>query len=156
MWFKRMPLEEWFDKYQYEIEYDVGESAVKYLSFGELNVDLANLPLRYGHHCGRPDLRKLISDQYDGLNPENVMVTTGASEANFCVVAALAKPGDHVIVEHPNYPSLYEVPRSLGCNVSLFSLKYENRFKPDLNELKKMITPETKLISLTHPNNPSG
>jgi aspartate/methionine/tyrosine aminotransferase len=156
MWFRRMPLEDWFDAYQYQIEYDVGESAIKYLRFGELNVDLDTLPLRYGYHLGRPELRQLIAMQYDGLGADQVMVTNGASEANFIVVAALVKPGDHVIVEHPNYPSLYEVPRSLGCEVSLFRLNRSSQFQPDLSELESLITPQTKLISLTHPNNPTG
>ncbi|MCP4728122.1 MAG: aminotransferase class I/II-fold pyridoxal phosphate-dependent enzyme [bacterium] len=156
MWFKRMPLEEWFDKYQYEVEYDIGESAVKFLTFDELNIDLGSLPLRYGYHLGRPDLREEIAKQYDGLTLKNIVVTTGASEANFCTVSALCKPGDHVIVEHPNYPSLYEVPCSLGCELSFFSLKFENNFRPEIDDLRKLIRPNTKLISLTHPNNPTG
>jgi len=156
MWFKRMELEDWFDTYQYEVEYDVGESAVKYLTLDDLNIDLGHLPLRYGHHRGRPDLRGVIAEQYEGLSAEQIIVTTGASEANFCAVAALVKPKDHVIIHHPNYPSLYEVPRSLGCTVDLIRLTYENRFKLDVDEIKKFLTPETKLISLTYPNNPTG
>jgi len=156
MWFQRMSLEDWFDTHQYEIEYDVGESAVRYLRFDELNVDLAALPLRYGYHRGRPELRQQIASQYEGLDADQVMVTNGASEANFAVVAALVEPGDHVIVEHPNYPSLYEVPRSLGCDVSLFRLRRDRQFRPDLSELESLITRDTKLISLTHPNNPTG
>ena len=156
MWFSRMELEDWFDTYQYEVEYDVGESAVKYLTFDDLSIDLGKLPLRYGHHRGRPDLRELIAGQYDGLSQDEVIVTTGASEANFATVAALVKPGDHVIIHHPNYPSLYEVPRSLGCKVSLLSLDYENKFRLDLDKLRSLITAQTKLISLTYPNNPTG
>lgn len=156
MWFKRMELEIWFDRYQYAIDYDIGESAVKTLAVKDVDVDLGKTLLRYGYHSGRPDLRTCIADQYPGLSQGHVIVTTGASEANFAVVAALVKPGDHVVIEHPNYPPLYEVPRSLGCDVSLLTLKYEDRFKPDLDELKSKITPATKLVSLTHPNNPTG
>jgi len=156
MWFKRMSLEEWFDRYQYEVEYDIGESAVKYLTFGELGLDLGGLPLRYGFHKGRPDLRGYIAEQYPGLSDDDVIVTSGASEANFAIIAAVMNPGDHIIVEHPNYTSMYEVPRSLGCEVSLLRLRFENKFKPDLNELEDMITPKTKMVSLTHPNNPTG
>jgi aspartate/methionine/tyrosine aminotransferase len=105
---------------------------------------------------GLPELRQVIAEQYDGLSVEQVVVTTGASEANFATVASLVKPGDHVVVEHPNYPSLYEVPRSLGCDVTLFPLKAEQAFQPDLAELERLITPNTKLVSLTHPNNPTG
>ncbi len=156
MWFERMPLEEWFDKYQYEVKYDIGESAVKFLTFDELQIDLSGLPLRYGYHKGRPDLREAIAGLYEGLSIDNIMVTSAGSESIFSIFAAMVKPGDHVIVEHPTYPSLYSVPRSLGCEVSFLSLRYETGFKPDLDELKSMIRPNTKLINFTHPNNPSG
>ena len=156
MWFQRMPLEEWFDTFQYRVEYDVGESAVKFLTFEELGINPEKIELRYGHHRGRPDLRETIAGQYTGLAAENIIVTNGASEANFDIVSAVLCPGDHVIVEHPNYPSLYEVPRSLRCEVTLFSLTFENRFRPDLDALKKLVRPDTKLITLTHPNNPTG
>ena len=156
MWFNRMELEIWFDKYQYAIDCDIGESAVKTLSVQDIDIDLEKVLLRYGYHTGHPDLREAVAGQYPGLSGDHIVVTTGASEANFVVVSALVKPGDHVIVEHPNYPSLYEVPRSLGCDVSLFTLKFENRFRPDLDELERMLTPRTKLVSLTHPNNPTG
>ncbi len=156
MWFNRMELEIWFDKYQYAIDYDIGESAVKTLAIEDIDIDLEKVLLRYGYHTGHPSLRSVIAEHYPGLSADHVIVTTGASEANFVVVSALVKPGDHVVVEHPNYPSLYEVPRSLGCDVSLFTLKFENRFQPDLDELERMITPQTKLVSLTHPNNPTG
>jgi len=156
MWFNRMELEIWFDMYQFAIDYDIGESAVKTLSVRDIDIDLEKILLRYGHHTGRPDLREALAEEYAGLSGDHIIVTTGASEANFVAVSALVKPGDHVVIEHPNYPSLYEVPRSLGCDVSLYTLKFENRFRPDLNELEKMITPQTKLVSLTHPNNPTG
>jgi len=156
MWFERMDLEEWFDRYQYEVEYDIGESAVKFLTFEELNIDLGALPLRYGFHKGRPDLRGYIAEQYPGLSSEQVIVTSGASEANFAIIAALMKPGDHCVVELPNYTSMYEVPKSLGCDVSLLRLEFDKQFKPDIGELESLITPKTKLVSLTHPNNPTG
>ena len=156
MWFKRMELEIWFDKYQYEIDFDIGESAVKTLDVEDLDIDLNTVSLRYGYHQGRPDLRECIAGQYPGFSEENIVVTTGASEANFLVISSLVRPGDQVIVEHPNYPSLYEVPRSLGCTVDLLTLRFENCFKPDLSALEKKITPKTRLISMTHPNNPTG
>lgn len=156
MWFKRMILEEWFDDYQYAIKYDIGESAVKYLTFGQLGISIDHLPIRYGYHLGRPDLRECLADQYQPLTTENILVTSGGSEAIFLIAAALLKPGDHVIVEHPNYPSLYEIPRSLNCSVSFLPLRFENQFKPDLSELDRLVTPQTRLVSLTHPNNPTG
>ena len=116
MWFKRMTLEEWFDDHQYQIDHDIGESAVKFLTVGDLGVDLQQVQLRYGYHLGRPDLRACIAEQYPGFSGEDIIVTTGASEAIFSIVATAVQPGAHVIVEHPNYPSLYTVPRGLGCD----------------------------------------
>lgn len=156
MWFKRMVLEEWFDNYQYSIKYDIGESAVKYLTFGQVGVDLRDLPIRYGFHKGRPDLREHLANQYPGMNSDQVIVTNGGSEAIFSLFSAIVEPGDHVIVEHPNYPSLYEIPRSLGCSVSFLDLSFDKQFKPDLDELDSLVTPRTKLVCLTHPNNPTG
>jgi aspartate/methionine/tyrosine aminotransferase len=156
MWFNRMPLEEWFDAYQYRTRYDVGESAVKFLKLGDLGIDLNQVELRYGHHAGEPELRELIALEYEGLALEQTLVTSGGAEAIFSIAAALLKPGDHVIVEHPNYPSTYEVPRGLGCQVSLFKLKFSEGFRPALDRLQALITPRTKLIVLTHPNNPTG
>ena len=156
MWFERMTLEVWFDEHQYEVEHDIGESAVKFLTVDDLDVDLQKVPLRYGYHMGGPALRACIAEQYPGFSSENVIVTTGASEAIFSVVSAIVRPGDHVIVEHPNYPSLYTIPRGLGCEVTLFPLRFEDRFKPDLAGLRDMITRGTKLVSFTHPNNPAG
>lgn len=151
-----MTLEVWFDDHQYNVEYDVGESAVKFLTVEDLGIDLAGVALRYGHHTGEPRLKECIAADYPGLSSDQVVVTSGASEAIFALNSALVKPGDHVIVEHPNYPSLYEIPRSLGCEVSFLPLEFDEEYKPDLGKLEAMITPKTKLISLTHPNNPAG
>ena len=156
MWFKRMELEVWFDRYQYEVEYDIGESAVKFLTFEDLDIDLGRLPLRYGFHSGRPDLRGYVAEQYPGLSGDQVIVTSGASEANFAICAALLNPGDHCVVELPNYTSMYDVPQSLGANVSFLRLRFDDKFRPDIDELRSMVTPKTKLVSLTHPNNPTG
>jgi len=105
---------------------------------------------------GHPSLRKEIAKQYKGNSFENVAVTTGASEANFAIIAHLVGPKDHIIVEHPTYPSLYQVARSLGRNLTLFKLDWENEFRPDMEKLRKLVKPNTKLITLTHPNNPTG
>ncbi len=156
MWFERMSLEVWFDDYQYRVEHDIGESAVKFLSVSDLGLDLDDVALRYGHHTGSPALRACIAEQYEGLSAEQVVVTSGASEAIFSINAAVVKPGDHVIVEHPNYPSLYDIPRSLGCDVSLCELQYDQSFKPDLARLETLMTANTRMISVTHPNNPTG
>jgi aspartate/methionine/tyrosine aminotransferase len=151
-----MPLEDWFDRYQYEIDYDIGESGVKYLNLESLGLDLGSLGLRYGYHTGNPELRRLISEQYEGFSPDQIAVTTGSSEANFAIIASLVDTSHHMIVEYPNYPSLYEVPRSLGLPHDLFRLTYEENFEPNLERLEGLFKDGTRLVTLTHPNNPTG
>jgi len=151
-----MPLEIWFDEYQFKVDYDIGESGTKFLKVKELDIDLNEVELRYGYHLGHPTLRKEIAKQYKGNSVDNVAVTTGASEANFAIIAHLVGPKDHIIVEHPTYPSLYQVARSLERDLSLFKLDWENDFRPDMDKLRKLVKSNTKLITLTHPNNPTG
>ena len=154
--FDRMPLEIWFDEFQFEVDYDIGESGTKFLTVRELDMNLNDVELRYGYHVGHPSLRKEIAKQYKGKSLDNVAVTTGASEANFAIIAQLVGPKDNLIVEHPTYPSLYQVARSLGRDLTLFKLDWENEFRPDMDKLRKLVKPNTKLITLTHPNNPTG
>lgn len=156
MRFRRMPLESWFDKYQYLAKCNIGESAIPYKEFGELGLDLDGLRIRYGHHRGLPELRDRIAADYDGLTADDVVVTNGAAEALFCIAAWLLNPNDRVVVEHPNYASNIEVPRSLGCEVVLLSLEFEDGFALDVDKLEEVVTPKTKLMSLSHPNNPTG
>jgi aspartate/methionine/tyrosine aminotransferase len=156
MTFKRMLIEEWFDTYQFKKDFDIGESGVKFMKFGDLDINLDQLDLRYGYHLGAPELREQIASLTPGITSAQVGVTTGAGESIFAVTAALVGPGEHVIVETPNFPSLYEVPTSLEREVSFFPLQFEDQFKPDLDRLKTLIQPNTKMIVLTHPNNPAG
>ncbi|MFX0126392.1 MAG: aminotransferase class I/II-fold pyridoxal phosphate-dependent enzyme, partial [Candidatus Hodarchaeota archaeon] len=156
MTFKRMLLEEWFDKYQFVVDYDIGESGVKFFKLGQLNLDLDNVELRYTHHLGNPRLREMIASLYENLSWENIAITTGAAESIFSIIASLTNKKDHIIVECPNYPSFWYIPQSLERSMDLFFLKFEEHFKPNLQTLEKMIKPNTKLICLTHPNNPTG
>lgn len=151
-----MLIEEWFDDYQYEVDYDIGESGMKFRKVDSLNIDMHNCALRYGHHKGSPELREIIANDYEGLTKEQIVVTNGASESIFATVASIVGPRDHIIVEHPNYPSLYEIPRSLNLDMDLFHLDFEDRFKPNLEKLENLFKPNTRLVILSHPNNPTG
>jgi aspartate/methionine/tyrosine aminotransferase len=151
-----MAIEEWFDQYQYEVDYDIGESGVKFFKFQDLNINLDDVDLRYTHHLGSPELRAAIALEYERLNWKNVGVTTGAAEAIFAVIASLTSKDDHLIVECPNYPSFRYISNSLERQMDLFFLKYEEKFRFNVKTLKSMIKPNTKLICLTHPNNPTG
>lgn len=158
VWFKRMAIEqESPEEYGYgAIACNLGESSVPDRTIDTEGIEFGELLACYGHHRGRPDLRELIAAQYAGFSSDQILVTGGAAEALFVVAATVLKPGDHVVVEHPNYPSNYEVPRSLGCHVDVLSLEFDAQFELDVDKLRALVTPETKLISLTHPHNPTG
>jgi len=156
MYFKRMEMEIWFDKWQFECEYDIGESAVKWKTIEQLGVDLDKVELRYGEHAGKASLRQEIAKQYSGFSEDDVLVTSGGSEAIFSIYAALCVPGDHMVCETPNYPSNYGIPQGLGMETSLCSMDFEDGYKLDLEKIKGMVKPNTKVVSITHPNNPSG
>ncbi len=156
MSFERMPIEEWFDEYQFETDFDIGESGVKWITVGDLELDLSDVALRYGHHRGAPELREVIASDYEGLTADHVAVTSGSSETIFALIAGLVGPDEEIIIEHPNYPTHYFAAASLGRKTKFFHLRFDQQFNVDLDALAGMITPKTKLVSLTHPNNPTG
>ncbi|KAJ2905884.1 aminotransferase class I and II [Zalerion maritima] len=115
--------------------------------------------LGYGPIKGSQMLKERISAVYQmhaqassspPLPPDNILVTQGAISANFLVLYTLLGHGDHVVCVHPTYAQLYAVPQSLGAYVSLWKLKKEKGFIPDVAEL------ESLMIIINNPNNPSG
>jgi DNA-binding transcriptional MocR family regulator len=105
--------------------------------------------LTYGAIPGSQTLRERIaahcSTEGVQLAPEDVIVTQGAIGANFLALYTLIGPGDHVICVYPTYQQLYDTPRSLGAEVTLWKLKKENGFVPDVDELAGLIKPNTKV-----------
>lgn len=63
---------------------------------------------------------------------------------------AVVEPGDHVIAEWPTYAPLYEIPRTLGAEVEYWELREELGWKPDIEELKRLVRPDTKLICINN------
>lgn len=155
----RMALEEWFDRYQYSVTSNIGESAVTSISLEDINLsleDVAKLPLRYGHHQGLPELREAVAADYPNLTADDVLITAGASEAIVLVATALLTERSRVVVEHPTYPTLYLVPQSLNTEVDYLPLRPEQQWQPDWDELRSLLAPGAEFLSLTHPNNPTG
>lgn len=92
----------------------------------------------------------------EGVDPDNVLITNGASGAIFLVCRTILEHGDHVIVEYPCYEPLIAVPEFMGADVSLLYRRVENGFDVDLDELDSMMSERTRLIILTNLHNPSG
>jgi aspartate/methionine/tyrosine aminotransferase len=117
--------------------------------------------LTYGAIRGSQALRERLASLYSArvsspLPTDNVLITPGAIAANFLLFYTLIGPGDHVICVHPTYQQLYAVPESLGAKVSLWKLREEKKYIPDLEELKSLVKKNTKMIIINNPNNPTG
>ena len=112
--------------------------------------------LGYTESLGHPMLRKEIAKIYESIQPEEILVHTGAEEAIFLFMLAVLNAGDHVIVHAPHYQSLSEIAKGLGCEVSMWMAREENDWALDLDELKSFFRPNTKAIIVNTPHNPTG
>ncbi|WP_421071588.1 aminotransferase class I/II-fold pyridoxal phosphate-dependent enzyme [Pelotomaculum propionicicum] len=116
-----------------------------------------NSRLGYTEVSGNPELRKVISELYTTMKPKNVIVHAGAQEPIFNFMNVLLDKGDHVISQFPTYQSLFEVAYAIGCEVAKWTIEQsENGWVADINKLEQLIQPNTKLIVLNSPNNPTG
>ncbi|KAI0512955.1 PLP-dependent transferase [Xylaria bambusicola] len=120
-------------------------------------------PMTYGAILGSDELRRNIAGLYseEGIDnasvaPEDVIVTQGAIAANHLVFYSLVGPGDHAVCVYPTYQQLYTIPETLGAEVSLWKLKAEDGYVPDVSELEKLLKSNTKMIVINNPNNPTG
>lgn len=158
-------LEHWMNRHELNVKYDIGQSGIAPISISELSdfnknsealASISNLPLGYNDANGVISLRSEIAKSYLNCASENILVTIGAMEANFLVFHTLLNPGDHVITQFPAYQQLYSVPEAIGCNVSYWHCRYDNGFKFQIEELKKLLRSDTKMIVINTPHNPTG
>jgi aspartate/methionine/tyrosine aminotransferase len=144
------------------VDYDLSESGVFPVTLRELvemgfDLDWAlDTPLSYSQSNGTPELKEAIALMYPGATPENIEVTNGTSEANYLVPLSRLRDGDRFALEVPNYMQLWGVPRSIGADVDKFHLRPEDGWEPDFDELEQAITPATRMVYVSNPNNPTG
>jgi aspartate/methionine/tyrosine aminotransferase len=114
------------------------------------------LSLGYTESQGHPLLRDQVAGHYDRATAQDVLVVA-PEEGIFIAMQALLEPGDHVIVTFPGYQSLYEVAAALGCRVTRWSLQATAReWQLDLSVLERSIKPQTRLLVINFPHNPTG
>ncbi|OGE48856.1 hypothetical protein PENARI_c025G09886 [Penicillium arizonense] len=122
------------------------------------NLSVETLKLNLGPGNGSENLRQQIAGLYDEkITADNILATNGASGANSLVFQSLLEPGDHVIAMYPSYTPLLAIPKAkVGKDISYWSPDLNNQGQSDLQQLKDMIKPTTKMIVLNNPNNPLG
>ncbi|MBU4203825.1 MAG: aminotransferase class I/II-fold pyridoxal phosphate-dependent enzyme [Acidobacteria bacterium] len=144
------------------VEYDMSESGIRAVTLRELKemgFDLdgvLDMPLGYSQSNGTIELRREIAGHYPGSNISQIEVTNGTSEANYIVSLVLLQKGDGVALELPNYMQLYGVPRSLEAVIRPFHLRYDREWEPDWEEFERSVTPDTRMVYVSNPNNPTG
>lgn len=164
---KPFAIEEWMNEYENDAVYNLAETCVDSLSIEELVTiggqdydaffrTIADKKMTYGHITGSPKFKKNVAKLYEKMEPENILSMNGAIGANFLVLYTLVEPGDEVVCVDPTYQQLHSVPESFGAEVKRLRLTPENNYLPDLEELKSLVNPKTKLIIINNPNNPSG
>ena len=157
-------LERYFARWEFAVQHVLGASDVEGWPMAEL-LELADdearsmwdgLRLGYTESTGHPLLRAEIARLYDGLEADDVLVFAGAEEAIFCLLSTSLTAGDHVVVTWPGYQSLYEVARAAGAQVGLHALREEDGWSLDVDRLLRSIRPETRMVVVNAPHNPTG
>ncbi len=117
---------------------------------------LLALRLGYTEVPGSPELREAIAAQYEHAAPEHVLALAAAEEGIFLAYHALLGVGDHAIVEAPCYGSALEVARSTGADVSLWERRHGDGWAHDLDALRGLVRPDTRILYINSPHNPTG
>ena len=115
-----------------------------------------DLQLGYTESRGHPQLREQIASLYTGVDPEEVLVHSGAEEAIFNTMQVLLDSDSHAIVHWPCYQSLMEVAGATGCAVSPWPALPENGWALDIEDLNRSLRPNTRLVVINCPHNPTG
>ncbi|MDN5786144.1 pyridoxal phosphate-dependent aminotransferase [Pseudorhodobacter sp.] len=108
---------------------------------------------------GLPELRDHVLSQA-GLRSvckiEDVLITAGAAEANYLAIMQLLQPGDEIVIETPGWPQAEVLARAIGADVIKVTRQETDNWHLPLDVLASKVTPRTKLIFVTNPNNPTG
>jgi aspartate/methionine/tyrosine aminotransferase len=163
---KSFKVERWINTYENDADYEMAETDVKPFilkellelgDFENLEEQILNIKLGYNPTSGSDKLKETVASLYRyNTKPENVLITTGAIEADYHVTNSLVNKGDTVIAQFPAYQALYSTAEARGAKIKYWRMKPENEYKPDINELKRLIDEKTKLVVLNIPNNPTG
>lgn len=163
---KDFGVEIWMNLYENNCKYNLAETCVESLTINELLSicengeeewnNIRDLKMTYGDIEGSDRIKNAISTLYNTVKLENLIVTHGTISANALTIMSIVEREDKVISVLPTYQQHYSIPESIGADVHFLYLKEEDRFLPNLNELKKIATKDTKIININNPNNPTG
>ncbi len=156
-------LERFFQRYEFTAELMLSSSDCESRTVNELlalepdaGERLLSLGLGYTEVPGSEELRVAVANRHDGLDAGDVLTLAAAEEGIFLAYHALLSAGDHVIVEAPCYGSAIELAHSAGAEVGIWQRRYADGWAHDVDALEGLLRPETKLIYINSPHNPTG
>ena len=156
-------LEVFFSKWEFAAKYNLAGSDGENMTLAELlalagaedRAAFESVSLGYTETFGAPALRTEIAQTYDTVGPEQLLCFAGAEEGIYVAMKVLLNAGDHAIVITPNYQAAETVPLSI-CEVTGVPLDIDRDWDLDVDLLRAALRPNTKLISINFPNNPTG
>lgn len=176
---KPIGVEEWLNELETSATLDIAQSTIASLTTDEIlsladdeqggqgmgaqafYEELGSKKQNYGWIEGSPEFKQEVAKLYTGIDgvgidPSCVLQMNGATGANLAALYTLVNPGDHVVAEYPTYQPLYEIPRTLGATVDLWQIHEEDGWRPRIEELERLVGPNTKLICINNASNPTG
>jgi aspartate/methionine/tyrosine aminotransferase len=157
-------LEEFLGRWEFAAQHHLTASDAESVSIEELlesagevaRQQFLKTPLSYLPSLGSEALRTAIAGLYEKIQPHQVICFAGAQEGLFCAFQALLDKSSHALVTYPNYQSMEELPLSRCGSVSGWRLRPEAEWTLDLEEGQRLLRPNTRLIAVNFPNNPTG
>ncbi|MGB6643726.1 MAG: aminotransferase class I/II-fold pyridoxal phosphate-dependent enzyme [Candidatus Cybelea sp.] len=156
-------LERYFARYEFSTRYLLCSSDAQAMPVRDLLAlepdsmqRLADLSLGYTESRGSPALRQSIASLYEHRDPESVLVHAGSDEALFAFANVVLARGDQFIVQFPCYQSHYSIAQAIGAELLRWHSDLTREGSPGVEELERLVTPATRAIVLTTPNNPTG
>lgn len=157
-------LEQYFATWEFRAKYNLTASDAQTMTVSELlalgtdadRAAFADLPLSYAETWGGPDLRAAIAATYDRCEPDDVLVFAGAQEALYWAMQLLVEPGEHAVITTPNYQSMETLPLVAGVDMTGLPLDETDGWRLDLDRLRAAWRPNTTLVAVNFPNNPTG
>jgi len=157
-------LEEYLGEWEFKVRHHLTASDAESISVEELlalgtdadREGLMKLPLSYIESWGSPGLREAVAGTYKTVDADHVLAFAGAEEALFWTMQELVGPGDHAVVTVPCYQAMETVTLATGAEVSALVPRREDGWALDLDELRRLLRPSTRMVAVNYPNNPTG
>jgi aspartate/methionine/tyrosine aminotransferase len=135
-------------------KYNLATSGVAHWKLRDLPVKIEDLEISGPSHYGFEPLQNALS-KHTGVAANRIVAATGTSMANYLAMAAVLKPGDEVLIEHPTYELIVDAALQIGAKITRFK-REPNTFSINLTSIKDALTPRTKLIAVSNLHNPTS